>query len=68
MILIAFILAVPVAWYVMENWWLLTFAYRIDISVWIFLLSGTAALLIAWIHSELSIHSSCYPEPDRRLA
>jgi putative ABC transport system permease protein len=49
MILIAFVLAVPVAWYVMENWWLQTFAYRINISVWIILFSGTAALLIAWI-------------------
>lgn len=49
MILIAFVLAVPVAWYVMENWWLQTFAYRINISAWIMLLSGTAALLIAWI-------------------
>lgn len=49
MILIAYVLAVPVAWYVMENWWLQTFAYRINISLWIILLSGTAALLIAWI-------------------
>jgi len=49
MILIAFVLAVPVAWYVMENWWLQTFAYRINISLWIILLSGTAALLIAWM-------------------
>lgn len=49
MILIAFVLAVPVAWYVMENWWLQNFAYRIAISAWIILVSGGAALLIAWI-------------------
>jgi putative ABC transport system permease protein len=49
MILIAFVLAVPVAWYVMENWWLQTFAYRINISLWIIFVSGAAALLIAWI-------------------
>ncbi|MEQ1587715.1 MAG: ABC transporter permease [Cyclobacteriaceae bacterium] len=49
MILIAFVLAVPVAWYVMEHWWLQNFAYRINISLWIILVSGLAALMIAWI-------------------
>ncbi len=48
MILIAFILAVPVAWYVMEHWWLQNFAYRINISLWIILVSGLSALMIAW--------------------
>lgn len=49
MILIAFVLAVPIAWYVMETWWLQNFAYRIAMNVWIFLVAGGAALLIAWI-------------------
>jgi putative ABC transport system permease protein len=47
MILISVALAVPVAWYVVENWWLQNFAYRINVSVWIILLSGVAALCIA---------------------
>ncbi|MEK6780469.1 MAG: ABC transporter permease [Bacteroidota bacterium] len=49
MIGISFVLAVPVAWYVMENWWLQNFAFRIEISVWIILISGAAALCIAWL-------------------
>lgn len=49
MIVISFLLAVPAAWYIMENWWLQNFAYRITISLWIILFSGGAALLIAWI-------------------
>ncbi|MBK5279423.1 MAG: ABC transporter permease [Bacteroidia bacterium] len=49
MIVISFVLAVPVAWYVMENWWLQNFAYRIEISLWIILVSGVAALSIAWL-------------------
>ncbi len=47
MIGISFVLAVPVAWYVMENWWLQNFAYRIEISAWIILMSGAAAFTIA---------------------
>jgi len=45
-VLMANILAWPVAWYVMKNW-LQNFAYHIDLTLWPFLLSGVAALLIA---------------------
>lgn len=49
MVLVAFVLAVPIAWYLMENWWLQNFAYRIQISVWIFLTAGVTAFMIAWL-------------------
>jgi len=31
------------------NWWLESFAYRVEIQPWIFLLGGMAAILVAWI-------------------
>jgi len=40
------LIAFPVSWWIMHNW-LLSYQYRIDISWWIFLVAGTAALLIA---------------------
>jgi putative ABC transport system permease protein len=45
-VLIAFIIAVPVSWYVM-NLWLKNFAYRTNLSWWIFGLAGLIALGIA---------------------
>ena len=45
-IIVANIIAWPLAWYIM-NKWLQDFAYRIDISLWVFILSGGIALLIA---------------------
>lgn len=48
LIAIAFIIAVPVAWYVM-NGWLRNFVYRIHIGLGIFVLAIAASLLIAWI-------------------
>ena len=48
LILIAFLLAVPLSWYIMNNW-LESFAYRINLGVGVFLLSGVTALLISWI-------------------
>lgn len=45
---IAFIIAVPVAWYGM-NRWLESFVYKTDISWWIFALAGLATMIIAAI-------------------
>jgi putative ABC transport system permease protein len=47
LILIAFVFAVPLGWYVMERW-LQTFAYRIEIDATVFLFAGMLALLVAW--------------------
>ena len=46
LVLVAFLIAVPVAWVGMSRW-LEDFAYRINISVWVFLWAGISALLIA---------------------
>jgi putative ABC transport system permease protein len=47
-VLVAFIIASPVAWYVMHKW-LLNFVYKTEFSLWIFLLSGIIAFGIALI-------------------
>ncbi|UCE18536.1 MAG: ABC transporter permease [Gemmatimonadota bacterium] len=47
-VLIANIIAWPVAYYFMDKW-LQLFAYHVDINVGIFVLSGLIALFIAWI-------------------
>ncbi|MBX9781789.1 MAG: ABC transporter permease [Chitinophagaceae bacterium] len=46
LVLIAAVIAFPVSWYVMRKW-LQDFAYRINISWWVFALAGVAVLLIA---------------------
>jgi len=46
LVLISFVIAAPVAWLGMHSW-LKDFAYRIDISWWVFLLSGIIAVVIA---------------------
>ena len=45
-VLIANVIAWPLAYYVMNNW-LKNFAYRIDISLWIFIASGSLAFIVA---------------------
>jgi ABC-type antimicrobial peptide transport system permease subunit len=48
LVIIAIIIAIPVGWWAMNNW-LQSFAYRIDISWWVFAIAGVVALLIALI-------------------
>ncbi len=46
LVVIAIVLAVPLAWWAM-NKWLADFAYKIDISWWVFALAGLLAVGIA---------------------
>jgi putative ABC transport system permease protein len=48
LVLIAAVVALPLAWYAMSKW-LQSFAYRIDIQWWIFVIAGVVAMLIAFI-------------------
>ena len=47
LVLIAVVIASPIAWWVMAKW-LQGFAYRIDIQWWYFALAGAAGVLIAF--------------------
>ena len=48
LIIIGFAVAVPVAYYMMSNW-LNNFAFRINITVWVFALAIVLSVVIAWI-------------------
>ena len=45
-VMVAFILACPIAWYAMHQW-LQNFAYKTNLDLWIFALSGFLALVVA---------------------
>lgn len=48
LVLIAFVLVIPVAWYVM-NQWLNDFAYKVEVSPLVFITAGIIVLLIAFL-------------------
>ncbi len=46
LVLVAFLIAAPVAYFIMQNW-LQNFVYRVNIGWWVFALAGGAVLVIA---------------------
>jgi putative ABC transport system permease protein len=48
LVMIAFVVAAPVAWMIM-NWWLQDFAYRISITWWMVAMAGLIAIGVALI-------------------
>jgi putative ABC transport system permease protein len=47
-VIIAYVIACPIAWYAMHKW-LENFAYKTNLSWWIFALAGLMALVIALV-------------------
>lgn len=59
---VAFVLAVPIAWYAI-NQWLQNFAYKTTISWWIFALSGAVVFLILSLFILLQTWKSATTNP-----
>ena len=66
LVAIAFIIAAPVAWYFMYKW-LQDFAYRIEITWWIFAIAGFAALFIALITVSFQAIRAALMNPVKSL-
>ena len=66
LVAIAFVVSAPVGWYVMNNW-LSSFAYRTNISLSMFLLSGTAAFGIALLTISYQALKAALANPVKSL-
>jgi len=66
LILIAFVLAVPLGWYMMSQW-LEGFAYRTTLSPLTFLLAGTVALVISLLTVSYQSIKAAVRNPVRSL-
>jgi putative ABC transport system permease protein len=66
LVLIASVVAFPVAWWAMSRW-LQDFAYHINIGWWIFAISGSLALLIALLTISLQAIKAATSNPVKSL-
>ena len=66
LVIIAFIIGTPVAWYIMNNW-LQGFAYKVMLSWWIFLLAGSISIFIALLTVSWQAIQSAIANPVESL-
>ncbi|MEO5781795.1 MAG: ABC transporter permease [Ginsengibacter sp.] len=66
LVIIAAVIAFPIAWYAMNNW-LQDFAYRINIPWWIFLVAGIIAAIIAFATISLQTIKAAVSNPVNSL-
>ena len=66
LVFIAIIIASPIAYYFM-NQWLQDFAYKVDISWWIFALAGISALVIALVTVSYQAVRAALTNPVKSL-
>ncbi len=66
LVMIALIIAIPAGWYFM-NKWLQDFAYRINITWWMFALSGGIAVIIALITVSFQAIKAAIANPVKSL-
>jgi len=66
LVLVSFIIAVPVAWIGMSKW-LEDFAYRINISVWVFVGAGICAIAIALLTISFQSIKAALANPVKSL-
>lgn len=66
LVVIAFIIAAPVAWMIMHKW-LEDFAYRVNIGWWIFSIAGFLALFIAMLTLSFQALKAAMSNPVKNL-
>ncbi|MBD0376635.1 MAG: ABC transporter permease, partial [Flavisolibacter sp.] len=66
LVIIAFAVATPIAWYAVHQW-LQDFAYRIDILWWVFPLAGLIAVLIALFTISFQSIKAAMANPVKNL-
>jgi putative ABC transport system permease protein len=66
LVLIAVVISIPVAWYAMSEW-LQNFAYRVELSPWMFIISGCVALLIAAVTVSFQSIKAAVENPVKSL-
>ena len=66
LVIISFIIASPIAWYG-TSLWLQNFEYKATPGVWIYLASGIAALVIAWLTTGYQAFRAARVNPAKSL-
>jgi len=66
LVLVAMVIASPLAWIAMNDW-LQNYVYRISISLWMFIVAGIMAIIIALITVSFQAIKAAVANPVKSL-
>ena len=66
LILIAFVISIPAAWWAMSKW-LQDFAYRVNINIWVFLFAALVVLTVAVLTISFQAIKAAIRNPVKSL-
>jgi putative ABC transport system permease protein len=66
LILVAFVIASPIAWYVV-TWWLTSYSYKTEIGVWVYVVAGMIIAVIAIITMSFQSIKAALANPVNSL-
>ncbi len=66
LVFLALVISVPISWFAMNNW-LQSFAYRIDLTWWMFAAAGMTAILISMATISAQAVKSALESPLKNL-
>jgi putative ABC transport system permease protein len=66
LVIVAVFIGSPIAWWAMHKW-LQGFAYQVNLSIWIFILTGSAAVLIALLTVSIQSIKAALTNPVKSL-
>lgn len=66
LILIAFVLSAPLAWYAV-NWWLQDYTFKTEVGILIYIFAGIISFLVAWITMSFQSFRAATSNPVKSL-
>lgn len=67
LVLLAIIVGLPLAYWIMDSWWLSSFAYRIEVGLIPLISSAVFCLIIAWGSSGYQAIKAAWVDPSKSL-
>jgi putative ABC transport system permease protein len=66
LIVIAFVIAAPIAWFAVD-WWLKNYTFKVEVGVFVYLIAGFLSFLIAWLTMSFQSFKAATNDPVKSL-
>jgi len=66
LVIIAFGIIIVPTWFAV-NWWLESFAYRIEVQPWVFVMGGIVSIVVAWMTVSYQSLKAAHTSPVTSL-